>query len=290
MAAKTNKPLPLPPPPRSPRLIAICTVATIALVAADLITKEWAEENLSVPYQGQHPPVCAADEQGYIAMQRLRTEPVDVIDEHLQFRYAENCGAAFGMFREMSPIVRKAVFGTAAIAASIALFVMFVRGRGGALFAWSVPMIVSGALGNLVDRVRYGYVVDFIRAYNLPLPFLDEWPTFNIADCGITVGVALLVLDGFRKPQEATLPDAEEPAPSKPKRRSKKRGQGSTDTARKTTKAKRSTPADGNDTAGNDTAGNDTDGNDLGVPPRDAAQEDDREGGVRTTREGAVND
>jgi signal peptidase II len=57
-----------------------------------------------------------------------------------------------------------------------------------------VPLIVSGALGNLFDRVRYGYVVDFIRFH-----WRGEWdyPTFNVADVGISVGVALLIIDGF---------------------------------------------------------------------------------------------
>ena len=69
--------------------------------------------------------------------------------------------------------------------------------------------IVSGALGNLIDRVRYGYVVDFIRFH---LQDGWEWPTFNIADCGITVGVILLVLDGFREGRaEAKEPKAKEP-------------------------------------------------------------------------------
>ena len=132
-----------------------------------------------------------------------------LVDGYLMFRYAENCGAAFGLLRDAPPIARKIVFGIAALAASIVLFLMFVRGRGQQLFAYSVPLIVSGALGNLIDRVRYGYVVDFIRFH---LQDGLEWPTFNIADCGITVGVILLVLDGFREGRaEAKEPKAKEP-------------------------------------------------------------------------------
>ncbi len=197
--ADEKKPLPSTPTDvrRSTVAIAVAAIATLALIAADLGTKEWAADTLSVAPSFDPGPPCEGG-----GMQRRPGENVVIVEDHLMLRYAENCGAAFGMLRDANPLLRKALFGTAAVAASIALFVMFVRGRGGPFFAWSVPMIVSGALGNLIDRVRLGYVIDFIRAYNLNLPYLDEWPTFNVADIGITVGVALLVIDGFRQPDE----------------------------------------------------------------------------------------
>jgi signal peptidase II len=71
---------------------------------------------------------------------------------------------------------------------------------------------VSGALGNMVDRVRLGYVVDFIH-FHVYDSF--EWPTFNVADSTITIGVALLLLDGLRKPAEAPA-GAAAPAPVPP--------------------------------------------------------------------------
>jgi signal peptidase II len=190
------------------RAVALCAAVTLALLAADLLTKSWAEGDLSTERFGDPPPVCEPDEFGRVTMQRVRTEPLVLVDGYLEFRYAENCGAAFGLLRDAPPIARKVVFGIAAAAASIVLFVMFARGRGQLLFAASVPLIISGALGNLVDRVRYGYVVDFIRFH---LQDGWEWPTFNIADCGITVGVILLVLDGFREGR-APAPEAVETA------------------------------------------------------------------------------
>jgi signal peptidase II len=67
-------------------------------------------------------------------------------------------------------------------------------------------LIASGALGNLIDRFRLGYVVDFIR-FHLRDAFV--WPTFNIADSTITVGVLLLVIEGFAAPKSspATSPE-----------------------------------------------------------------------------------
>ena len=202
MSKTKQKPTAVPPPaPRSKQVIALCAVATIALLAADLASKQWAETALSAARTAEPASaVCEPDEHDRIVYRRIMTEPVVLIDGYLEFRYAENCGAAFGLMRGAPPIARKVVFGVAAVLASIALFTMFVRGRGGALFAVSVPLIVSGAIGNLVDRVRYGYVVDFIRFH-----LQESWsyPTFNIADIGITVGVVLLVLDGFKDAKRA---------------------------------------------------------------------------------------
>lgn len=226
---------------RSTQAIAIAAIATIALVAADLGSKSWASENLSSERIGEPPPVCA--DRG---MQRVRTDSVVVIDDLLELSYAENCGAAFGLLRDAPDWVRRSIFGLAALAASVVLFVMFVQGRGGRFFAWSVPLIVSGALGNLIDRIRFGYVVDFIRFhYDEPFDLLVwqfdrfEYPTFNVADITITVGVALLIIDGFRQEKlakeaekaGATEVDGETPSdedpevPKKPRRKRKKKPQ-----------------------------------------------------------------
>lgn len=195
---------------RPMRVVIFAFVATGLLIGLDLWSKGWAQEELSLPMPGDPPPVCEPDEYGMRRMQRMRGDSIVLVENHLELRYAENCGAAFSMFSTAPDWVRKLVFGVAAIVASIALFVMFLRGRGGLWFALSVPMIVSGALGNLIDRLRYGYVVDFIRAYNLHLPWLNEWPTFNVADVGITVGVACLLLDGFLNPKPSESGDEKE--------------------------------------------------------------------------------
>lgn len=187
--------------PRATRLVAICIVATIALTGVDLWSKAWALDALSAERAGDPPPVCEADDRGYTRPQRAATTPISIVDDLVELNYAENCGAAFGMLRSAPAWARHGVFGTAAILASIALLWMFATGRGGAAFAWAVPFIVSGALGNLADRVRLGYVVDFIRVYwSEPIAFLGtQWPTFNIADATITIGVVLLLIDGYRE-------------------------------------------------------------------------------------------
>lgn len=184
----------MPRTPRSRKALLLCLAATAVLAAADLGTKHWALERLSEPSSHGSDPVCEPDTHGNIRQQRTQRPPVVLIDGYLEFRYAENCGAAFGFMRDMPSLVRKGVFYIAAVGAVLLLFWMFATGRGGTLFAWSVPLIVAGAIGNLVDRVRFGYVVDFVRFH-----LNDRWayPTFNVADAWITIGVGLILIDGF---------------------------------------------------------------------------------------------
>ncbi len=179
---------------RSPKAFVLCLVAAALLAALDLGSKHWALDRLSQPSSQGAEPVCEPNEHGRTEPQRTQRSPVVLIDGFLEFRYAENCGAAFGFMRDMPSLVRKGVFYVAAAGAIILLLWMFVTGRGGALFAISVPLIVAGAIGNFVDRVRLGYVVDFVRFH-----IHDRWayPTFNVADAWITIGVVLILIEGF---------------------------------------------------------------------------------------------
>ena len=180
--------------PRSSKALILCLAATAALTAMDLGSKHWALERLSRPASLAPEPLCQPNEYGRIQTQRAQRAPVVLIDGYLEFRYAENCGAAFGFMRDMPTLVRKGVFYVAAAGAVVLLLWMFVTGRGGTLFAISVPLIIAGAVGNFVDRVRLGYVVDFVRFH-----LNDRWayPTFNVADAWITIGVTLILIEGF---------------------------------------------------------------------------------------------
>jgi signal peptidase II len=192
---------------RSRRSIVVAAVVFFVCLAIDLGTKEWALRALSMPRPGAPPPVCERDESGYVPIQRLRRPPVVIVENHIELRYAENCGAAFGLGNKLGAVARKTLFFGAAILAFFFLTHMFLEGKGGPLFAASVPLILSGAVGNFIDRARHGYVVDFLRFYNLPL--IDEYPTFNVADVAISVGVALLLLEGIR-PQGGPAATAED--------------------------------------------------------------------------------
>jgi signal peptidase II len=180
------------------RALAIMLASLFLYTFADLASKEWALDGLSRERAGTPPPVCQPDDQGYVRMQRLPERTVVLIDNYLEFRYAENCGAAFGMLRTAPSWLRATIFGIAGIGACIVLTLMFMRGTGGKLFALSVPLVLSGAIGNLTDRVRHGFVVDFIRFH---IRNNWEYPTFNVADIAIAFGVGFLLLDGLKKPQ-----------------------------------------------------------------------------------------
>lgn len=194
-------------PRRSIAAMCACVFALLLLTWADLGTKDWALANLSRAPSVEPGPVCQANADGITYFQRLPTPPKVYIEDYLELRYAENCGAAFGMFNRGPAWLRLVLFAPAAAAAVLGLLWLFWSGYGGRLFALSVPLIASGALGNLVDRFRLGYVVDFVR-FHVKDAFV--YPTFNVADITITVGAALLLIEGFTSPARAKS----QPAPN----------------------------------------------------------------------------
>ncbi len=112
---------------------------------------------------------------------------VDVIPEILRFTYVENRGAAFGMLAD-----NRWVFLVVSTIAIVALFVYMWRFRPESKLAClAIAMIISGGIGNMIDRVRLGYVVDFIDF--CALGELWQW-VFNVADACVCVGGGLLVL------------------------------------------------------------------------------------------------
>jgi signal peptidase II len=119
-----------------------------------------------------------------------RVEVLPVLD----FTLLHNTGAAFSILASASGWQRGFFIGLAAVV-SLALIVWLWRlPRGDRMIAISLALVIGGAVGNLIDRVRHGYVVDFIHAHWGAAYF----PAFNIADSAITVGAGLLILDAFR--------------------------------------------------------------------------------------------
>jgi signal peptidase II len=84
-----------------------------------------------------------------------------------------------------------------ALVAAVVVSVLLLRSPGRAVFCAGLALILGGAVGNVIDRLRYGHVVDFLDLHAAGW----HWPAFNVADSAITVGAALLILDGFRHPQ-----------------------------------------------------------------------------------------
>jgi len=79
----------------------------------------------------------------------------------------------------------------------IGVWLWRIRRQGPAILAAGLALVLGGAVGNLVDRIRLGYVTDFIQVRFAGVPLFDPFPSFNVADAAITVGAALLIIDSL---------------------------------------------------------------------------------------------
>jgi len=104
-----------------------------------------------------------------------------------------NKGAAFSFLAD-APGWQTPVLVAFAAAAAIVVSVLLLRSPGRALFCAGLALILGGAVGNVIDRLRFGQVVDFLDLHAGGW----HWPAFNVADSAITVGAVLLILDGLR--------------------------------------------------------------------------------------------
>ncbi len=123
----------------------------------------------------------------------MRTEVVPVVEGLWNYRYVENPGAAFGFLASSDSWLRTPFFLTVTAVALVFIISMFRQSTlEQKLLRLSLGMIFGGAIGNLIDRGRLGYVIDFIDWH-----WYDAytWPTFNIADSAISIGVCFLVLE-----------------------------------------------------------------------------------------------
>lgn len=109
--------------------------------------------------------------------------------------YVHNTGAAFSFLSEAGGWQRW-FFAGLAFVISIVITAWLARlKQHETLLAVSLSLVLGGAVGNLIDRLAYGYVIDFLDVY-----YQDwHWPAFNIADSAITIGVALMLIESFRK-------------------------------------------------------------------------------------------
>jgi lipoprotein signal peptidase len=176
-----SSPPPVPQPEQAlreyrPPYLFLAVVAVVSL-AADLATKAWAEHRL--------------DGAGAF-------RPVELIPGHLDFVLAKNRGGAWGLLQDTPESVRRPFFLVVSFLA-IAFIVSLYRRLAPTQHAlrWGLPLVLGGALGNLVDRIRYSHVIDFIHAHMRWGGRDHSWPTFNVADIAICVGVGLMALDMF---------------------------------------------------------------------------------------------
>jgi signal peptidase II len=111
----------------------------------------------------------------------------------LNLTLAYNRGAAFGFLNAAGGWQNLFFIVVAIIACAVILYVLLRPASHDRTVAVGLVLILGGAIGNVIDRVLYGHVVDFIKVYYGSW----HWPVFNVADSAITVGAVLLVLDAF---------------------------------------------------------------------------------------------
>lgn len=132
--------------------------------------------------------------------QSMRTA-IDVVPGLLNLILVQNTGAAFGIFQDRSPVLM-------ILALAVVVFLLYYFRRAIEANSWlalALGLQIGGALGNVVDRLRHGYVVDFIH--------VPHWPTFNVADSCVTVGVAILALYLITREPAPETSDAPPAAP-----------------------------------------------------------------------------
>lgn len=139
--------------------------------------------------------VVLFDQVSKITMSRLLVYgQSEFISPYLNLVMVYNKGAAFSFLSDQSGWQRY-FFSALAAAVSIGIVWMLKRNAAQQLFCWSLALILGGAVGNLIDRLVYGHVIDFIDVH----VGAWHWPAFNIADSAITIGAALFVLDELRR-------------------------------------------------------------------------------------------
>jgi len=180
--------------PNRPSYVLLLAVAGTSLVA-DLVTKAWALRTLERTLPNGDAYATSKE-----------------INSWLAFVLARNRGGAWGLLQTADEHVRRPFFLLISALAIVFIVSLYrrVHPQQHAL-KWGLPLVLGGALGNLVDRVRYSWVVDFIdmkgswvRALNEVIAKIwhshvvtDHWPTYNVADIAICIGVGLMAIDMF---------------------------------------------------------------------------------------------
>jgi signal peptidase II len=132
---------------------------------------------------------------------RVRLDPnqsVEIMPGYLRLSYWENSGVAFGLFDAVASVWKPYILAALAVVAVVVIVVYsaYVPPER-KLLRVSLAIIIGGILGNLADRIVRGYVIDFID-FHVYDTF--HWPTFNVADSAITIGIALLLIDTVKNP------------------------------------------------------------------------------------------
>ena len=192
---------------RGPSKWAVLALVFFPLILADQWTKFLAVERLTYLFQRFGIRETARQWAAFYQIKHLEglaREPYVVWRPLWRMSYAENTGSAFGLFRSLPDGLRVGFFLVVSLVA-VAYILWYYRRlqRDQRWLQLSLAFVLTGALGNFVDRATRGYVVDFIQWHWWNRPDL-YWPTFNLADSLIVVGVAMLIVHpGERRARRA---------------------------------------------------------------------------------------
>jgi len=186
---------------------ALLAALFVVLVAADQWTKYLAVDRLTTVFERVDEPGLAGKVRGFYSQRHLEplaTPPHYVWRPVWRMNYVENPGAAWGLFRGLPEGVRNGFFTVVSIGAIFFILHYYRKLREGQRFLQvALAFVLSGAVGNFIDRLARGYVIDFVEWYWWNRPDI-RWPTFNVADSLIVVGVAMLLVHPGKKKEAET--------------------------------------------------------------------------------------
>jgi signal peptidase II len=166
---------------RPPVLRLLFAFVSIGVLVFDQATKEW------------------------ITFRMALHSSVPVVPGLINLTLVTNTGALFGMFRDIADPCRTIMFlAVPVVAITLILYFQYRTSARETMTQSGLALILGGAVGNLVDRLRFGHVVDFVDV------FVGEyhWPAFNVADSAICVGVSLLFIDLLRQSRRSQTAEA----------------------------------------------------------------------------------
>jgi signal peptidase II len=175
-------------PSKRPQWILFAVVGILSLVA-DQITKIWARASLPTFGHGTLPGgACKIPDD--IMAHLCQGKNVTIVDGFWDWRLSMNPGSAFGLFSSLT--VGRILLSIVGIAAVIGMIFMLRKARPDQkVLHWALALVAGGAIGNLVDRIYFGVVTDFVLWH----AHSHEWPVFNVADVVLVIGVGLMFID-----------------------------------------------------------------------------------------------
>jgi signal peptidase II len=173
----------------------------LTIIALDQTTKFLAVKHLTHAFENAHAVSLSQQLDTFIHARHLMFQTrthVNVVPWFWSNRYAENPGAAWSLLASAPESIRVPFFHVVSLVAILLIGAYYSRLRSDQkLLGVALSLVMGGALGNLTDRLIRGYVIDFID-WHINDPNRNtrlHWPTFNVADTGISLGVALIALD-----------------------------------------------------------------------------------------------